>query len=69
MYAAPGNPTSDLNGEYVLRDGKLILKSKYSAYSNNPEEFLSEKYNISVESNDRIILDNDSRSVICDKQS
>ena len=69
MYAAPGNPTSDLNGEYVLRDGKLILKSKYSAYSNNPEQFLSEKYNISLESNDRIFLKTSLRSVTCDKQS
>ena len=68
LLTAPGDPKSDLNGEYVLRDGKLILKSKYSAYSNNPEEFLSEKYNISIESNDRIFLKTDLRSVTCDKQ-
>ena len=69
LYAAPGNPTSDLNGEYVLRDGKLILKSKFSTYTNNPEQYTSEIYTLSVESNDRIFLDNVSRSVICDKQS
>ena len=69
IYAAPGNPTSDLNGEYVLRDGKLILKSKFSTYTNNPEQYTSEIYTLSVESNDRIFLDNVSRSVICDKQS
>tara|TARA_Y100000816_G_C25979099_1_gene511119 strand:- start:302 stop:841 length:540 start_codon:yes stop_codon:yes gene_type:complete len=68
-YAAPGDPKSDLNGEYVLRDGKLILKSKFSTYTFNPEQYTSERYTLSVESNDRIILDNDSRSVICDKQS
>ncbi len=68
-YAAPGSPKSDLNGEYVLRDGKLILKSKFSTYTFNPEQYTSERYTLSVESNDRIILDNVSRSVICDKQS
>ncbi len=69
LLTAPGDPKSDLNGEYVLRDGKLILKSKFSTYTFNPEQYTSERYTLSVESNDRIILDNDSRSVICDKQS
>ena len=72
LYAAVATPVesfSDLNGTYVLRDGIIILKSMFSNNVGGPTTFASLKYTISVESPDRIFLNNSDRTVTCDKQS